>query len=66
MSLRDALKIPARQITEESVYQGRRTLLQAFAMAPALTLAGSGVYIPAGWIKLEWFPKDGTKPVVRF
>ncbi|NDK37512.1 protein-methionine-sulfoxide reductase catalytic subunit MsrP [Pseudoxanthomonas gei] len=40
MSLRDALKIPARQITEESVYQGRRTLLQAFAIAPALTLAG--------------------------
>ena len=40
MTLRDALKIPASQITQESVYQGRRTLLQAFAIAPALTLAG--------------------------
>jgi len=40
MSLRDALKIPANQITDESVYRERRTLLQAFAMAPALTLAG--------------------------
>ncbi len=40
MTLRDVLKVPAGQITEESVYQGRRTLLQAFAIAPALTLAG--------------------------
>ena len=40
MTRRDALKIPASQITQESVYQGRRTLLQAFAIAPALTLAG--------------------------
>ncbi|KAF1708205.1 protein-methionine-sulfoxide reductase catalytic subunit MsrP [Pseudoxanthomonas sacheonensis] len=40
MSLRDALKIPASQITDESVYRQRRTFLQAFAMAPALTLAG--------------------------
>ena len=40
MSLRDALKIPASQITDESVYRQRRTLMQAFAMAPALTLAG--------------------------
>lgn len=40
MSLRDALKIPASQITDESVYRQRRTLMQAFAMTPALTLAG--------------------------
>ena len=40
MSLRDALKIPASQITDESVYRERRRLLQAFTMAPALTLAG--------------------------
>ncbi|MET1163077.1 MAG: mononuclear molybdenum enzyme YedY, partial [Pseudoxanthomonas sp.] len=40
MSLRDAIKIPAREITDESVYRQRRTLLQAFAMAPAMTLAG--------------------------
>ena len=38
MSLRDALKIPASQVTDESVYRESRTLLQAFAMAPALTV----------------------------
>ena len=40
MSLRDALKIPASRITEESVYLQRRNLLRALAMAPALTLSG--------------------------
>ncbi|MEO8366229.1 MAG: protein-methionine-sulfoxide reductase catalytic subunit MsrP [Pseudoxanthomonas sp.] len=40
MSLREALKIPASQITDESVYLQRRKLLGAFAMSPALTLAG--------------------------
>ena len=40
MSLRDALRIPASQITDESVYRDRRRLLQAFAAAPALALAG--------------------------
>ena len=40
MSLRDVLRIPASQITDESVYLQRRTLLQTFALAPALTFAG--------------------------
>ena len=40
MSLRDALRIPASAITDESVYLQRRQLLAAFAAAPALTLAG--------------------------
>ncbi|MEO6104009.1 MAG: protein-methionine-sulfoxide reductase catalytic subunit MsrP [Pseudoxanthomonas sp.] len=40
MSLRDALKIPEHEITDESVYLQRRNLLRAFAMSPALALAG--------------------------
>ncbi len=40
MSLRDALKIPSSQITDEAVYRERRTLLQAIAAAPALALSG--------------------------
>ena len=40
MSLRDALRIPAAEITDEPVYRDRRRLLAAFAATPALTLAG--------------------------
>ncbi|HEY0333467.1 MAG TPA: protein-methionine-sulfoxide reductase catalytic subunit MsrP [Stenotrophomonas sp.] len=41
MSLRDALRIPSREITDEAVYRDRRRLLQALSLAPAaLTLAG--------------------------
>ncbi len=40
MSIRDALKVPAAEITEESVYRDRRRLLQALAASPALALAG--------------------------
>jgi len=40
MSLRDALRIPASAITDETVYRQRRQLLAVFAAAPALTLAG--------------------------
>ena len=40
MSLRDALRIPSSEITDESVYRERRALLRAFAMAPALALSG--------------------------
>ena len=44
MALRDdiraALRIPASEITDESVYRDRRRLLAAFAAAPALGLAG--------------------------
>jgi sulfoxide reductase catalytic subunit YedY len=40
MSLRDALRIPTAEITDESVYRDRRRLLAAFAASPALALAG--------------------------
>ena len=40
MSLRDALRIPASEITDEAVYRQRRDLLRAMAFAPALALAG--------------------------
>ena len=39
MSLRDALRIPGSQITDESVYLQRRNLLRAMAVAPALGLS---------------------------
>ncbi|KRA20575.1 MULTISPECIES: protein-methionine-sulfoxide reductase catalytic subunit MsrP [unclassified Lysobacter] len=40
MALRDAFTLPAREITDETVYRERRRLLAAFAAAPALGLAG--------------------------
>jgi sulfoxide reductase catalytic subunit YedY len=40
MSLRDALHIPAAEITDETVYHDRRRLLAAFAAMPALGLSG--------------------------
>ena len=40
MSLRDALKIPSAQITDEAVYRDRRRLLAGLAAAPALAMAG--------------------------
>ena len=42
MKLRDALRIPAADITDETVYRDRRRLLAAFATAPALAVAGCG------------------------
>ena len=36
MSLRDALRIPAAEITDEAVYRDRRRLLAAFAASPLL------------------------------
>lgn len=40
MSLRDALRIRESEVTDEAIYRDRRRLLQAFAAAPALALAG--------------------------
>jgi len=40
VSLRDALRIPARQITDEAVYRQRRQLLAGLAGGPAAVLAG--------------------------
>ena len=46
MSLRDALRIPAAEITDEAVYRDRRRLLAAIAAAPALSLAGCAESAP--------------------
>lgn len=40
MNLRDALRIPSSEITDEAVYRDRRRLLQFFSLAPALALSG--------------------------
>lgn len=40
MSLRDVLKTPSSEITDEAVYRDRRRLLQLFALTPALGVAG--------------------------
>lgn len=40
MSLRDALNIPSREITDEAVYRQRRQLLRTLAALPAVSLAG--------------------------
>ncbi|WP_407351479.1 protein-methionine-sulfoxide reductase catalytic subunit MsrP [Luteimonas sp. R10] len=40
MSLRDALRIPASEVTDETIYRERRRLLAVFAGAPVLGLAG--------------------------
>ena len=46
MSLRDALRIPAAEITDEAVYRDRRRLLAVMAAAPALSLAGCAESAP--------------------
>ena len=38
MSLRDALRIPSRELTEESVYRDRRRVLAMLGAVPALSL----------------------------
>ncbi|MCW0438531.1 protein-methionine-sulfoxide reductase catalytic subunit MsrP [Xanthomonas sacchari] len=40
MSLRDALTVPSREITDEAVYRDRRRLLQALALTPVAGLVG--------------------------
>jgi len=40
MSLREALRVPARDVTDEAVYRDRRRLLATFAASPALALSG--------------------------
>ncbi|MCI2246106.1 protein-methionine-sulfoxide reductase catalytic subunit MsrP [Xanthomonas sp. PPL568] len=40
MSLRDALSVPSREITDEAVYRDRRRLLQALALTPVAGLVG--------------------------
>ncbi len=46
MPLRDALRIPSAQITDETVYRQRRALLGALAMTPAIALSGCAAAEP--------------------
>jgi methionine sulfoxide reductase catalytic subunit len=54
MSLRDALRIPESEITDEAVYRDRRRLLALLAATPALGLAGCAEAEP---------PPPSTAPV---
>jgi len=46
MSLRDALRIPSRELTEESVYRDRRRVLAMLGAVPALGIAGCSEAAP--------------------
>ncbi|MGY3264996.1 protein-methionine-sulfoxide reductase catalytic subunit MsrP [Lysobacter sp. HA35] len=46
MSLHDALRIPARDITDEAVYRDRRRVVAALAASGALTLSGCAKAAP--------------------
>jgi sulfoxide reductase catalytic subunit YedY len=46
MRLRDALRVPAREVTGEDVYRDRRRLLAALGALPALGVAGCGRAAP--------------------
>jgi len=46
MSLRDALRIPAAQVTDESVYHDRRRLLAALTALPGLGLSACSAAAP--------------------
>jgi sulfoxide reductase catalytic subunit YedY len=46
MFLRDALRIPASEITDEAIYRDRRRLLAAFAALPGLGLVGCSEAAP--------------------
>jgi sulfoxide reductase catalytic subunit YedY len=58
MSLRDALNIPASEITDETVYRERRRLLAALAAAPALGLAGCAEADPPPPSKVNITPEQ--------
>ena len=47
MSLRDALRIPSREVTEEPVYRDRRRVLAMLGAVPALGIAGCSEAAPA-------------------
>lgn len=72
MSLRDALSIPASEITDETVYRERRRLLAALAAAPALGLAGCAEAEPPPPTKVVITPEQArsgfrtTETLTRF
>ena len=46
MNLRDAIKLPARELTDETVYRDRRRVLATLGMLPALGLVGCSEAVP--------------------
>jgi sulfoxide reductase catalytic subunit YedY len=67
MSLRDALRIPAREITDEAVYHDRRRLLAAMAALPGLGLAAcSDAATPAAGAAPAASGKGAAEPLTRF
>jgi sulfoxide reductase catalytic subunit YedY len=72
MSLRDALRIPLRDVTDEAVYHDRRRLLAALAASPALALAGCSDAAPPEPAKTVITPEQAksgfrtTEELTRF
>ena len=58
MSLRDALRIPAAEITDEAVYRDRRRLVAALAASPALALSGCAEADPPAPPKVTITPQQ--------
>lgn len=58
MSLRDALRIPAAEITDEAVYRDRRRLIAALAASPALALSGCAEADPPAPPKVTITPQQ--------
>ena len=56
--LRDALRIPASEITDEAVYRERRRLLAALTASPALALAGCAEAEPPAPPKVTVTPEQ--------
>ena len=56
--LRDALRIPASEITDEAVYRDRRRLLAALTVSPALALAGCAEAEPPAPPKVTMTPEQ--------
>ena len=73
MSLRDALRIPASQITDESVYRDRRRLLQAFDDHLNEACVGSisevfdamAPHTPRGCVAQAWSVAEVLRTLVR-
>ena len=61
MFLRDALRIPASEITDEPVYRDRRRVLAALAALPALSLAGCSDAAPPPPAKAAPIPEALAK-----
>ena len=58
MSLRDVLRIPAAQITDEAIYHDRRRLIAALAASPALALSGCAEADPPAPPKVAITPQQ--------